>query len=161
VSACLGVNRKYTSGKDIQSFTTSEVVYRSQKPTNEMDGPSITKDHGAKQVRKLKVSLPEIVLVEGSSNRSRSKSRHSYCPRRHDEDMHMHKVVPVTIDIRERKEVSVLVLLHEHHVRIQHAIDYRLYDLSKSKRLEGKMRREEIFRRISYPKTNSNECSAW
>ena len=122
-----------------------------------MDGPSITKDHGAKQVRKLKVSLQEIVLVEGS--RSKSKSRHSYCPRRHDEDMHMHNV-PVLL-IRERKEVSVLVLLHEHHVRIQHAIDYRLYDLSKSKRLEGKMRREEIFRRISYPKTNSNECSAW
>ena len=121
-----------------------------------MDGPSITKDHGAKQVRKLKVSLQEIVLVEGS----RSKSRHSYCPRRYDEDRHTHKVVPVLL-IRERKEMSVLVLLHEHHVRIQHAIDYRLYDLSKSKRLEGKMRREEIFRRISYPKTNSNECSAW
>mmetsp|Transcript_24065 Transcript_24065/g.36731 ORF Transcript_24065/g.36731 Transcript_24065/m.36731 type:complete len:83 (-) Transcript_24065:406-654(-) len=64
-----------------------------------MDGPSITKNHGAKQVRKLKVSLPEIVLVEGSG------SRHSYCPRRHDEDMHMHNV-PVLL-IRERKEVSV------------------------------------------------------
>ena len=57
-------------------------------------------------------------------------------------EMHLHKV-PV-IDKREKGNVSTSTSSRTSRAN---STCHRLYDLSKSKRLEGKMRREEIIRR--------------